>query len=147
MAHVRKSIRDNITTTLTGLTTTGANVFQTRFFPLAEAKLPALCVYSRSEDSEYLTMGEPRTVLHAVEFTVEAYVKGTSAVEDTIDTIAVEVAEALAVDTTRNGLAKDTQVTGFSVDFSADGDQPVGIATFTVAVQYATLETDLEVAK
>ena len=92
-------------------------------------------------------MGEPRTVLHAVEFTVEAYVKGTSAVEDTIDTIAVEVAEALAVDTTRNGLAKDTQVTGFSVDFSADGDQPVGIATFTVAVQYATLETDLEVAK
>ena len=44
MAHVRKLIRDNITTTLTGLTTTGSNVFQTRFFPLEDTKLPALCI-------------------------------------------------------------------------------------------------------
>ena len=146
MAHVRKSIRDDIKTTLTGLATTGSNVFQTRFFPLAEAKLPALCIYSRAQTSEYATISEPRTVIHSCEFSVEAYVKGTSGVEDTIDTIAVEVAEALATDTTRGGLAKDTQVTDFSVDFSGDGEQPVGIASFTVVVQYATLENDLEAA-
>ena len=39
MAHVRKSIRDDVVSTLTGLTTTGTNVYQTRFYPLAEAKL------------------------------------------------------------------------------------------------------------
>jgi hypothetical protein len=146
MAHVRKSIRDNITTTLTGLATTGSNVFQTRFFALAEAKLPALCIYSRTEASEYSTMTVPRTVLHECEFTVEAYVKATSGVEDTIDAIGVEVAEALAADVTRSSLAKDTRVTDFAVDFNAEGDQPVGIATFTVIVDYATVENDMEAA-
>lgn len=146
MAHVRKSIRDNVTTTLTGLTTTGSNVYQTRFFPLAEAKLPALCIYSKSEVSEYVSITQPRTVLHSVEFMIEAYVKATSGVEDTIDAIGLEIGEALAADITRNNLAKDTRLTEFAVDFNADGDQPVGIATFTVMVDYATLENDLETA-
>jgi len=146
MAHVRKAIRDHIKTTLTGLTTTGANVYQTRFFPLAETKLPAICIYSKSEVSEYVSITVPRTVMHEVEFTVEAYVKAVSGVEDTIDAIGVEVAEALAADVTRNGLAKDTRVTEFDVDFNAEGDQPVGIATFTVMVDYVTLENDLETA-
>ena len=147
MAHVRKQIRDNMTSALTGLSTTGSNVFQTRFFPLEEGKLPALCIYSRSEEAEYATIGTNRTVMHVVEFTVEAYAKATSGVEDTIDTIAVEVAEALATDVTRGGLAKDTRVEGFSVDFNADGEQPVGIASFTVLVDYVTVENDLETAQ
>lgn len=146
MAHVRKSIRENITTTLTGLATTGSNVYQTRFFPLAEAKLPALTIYSRSEASEYATITIPRTVMHEAEFVIEAYVKATSGVEDTIDAIAVEIAEALASDVTRSSLAKDTRVTDFAFDFNAEGDQPVGIATFTVVVDYVTLENDLEAA-
>ena len=91
MAHVRKSIRDNITTTLTGLATTGSNVYQTRFFPLAETKLPAICIYSKTESSEYATLTVPRSVMHECEFTVEAYVKATSGIEVTIDTIAVEI--------------------------------------------------------
>jgi len=146
MAHVRKSIRDNITTTLTGLATTGSNVYQTRFFPLAETKLPAICIYSKTESSEYATLTVPRSVMHECEFTVEAYVKATSGIEDTIDTIAVEISEALANDVTRGGYAKDTRVTEFSFDFNAEGEQPIGIATFTVAVDYATVENDLEAA-
>ena len=47
MAHVRKLIRDHITTSLTGLTTTGSNVFQTRFFPLEDTKLPR-CAFTQS---------------------------------------------------------------------------------------------------
>jgi len=73
-------------------------------------------------------------------------VKATSGVEDTIDAIGVEVAEALATDVTRGSLAKDTRVTDFAVDFNAEGDQPVGIATFTVIVDYATVENDMEAA-
>ena len=33
MAHKRTSIRNNVTTTLTGLTTTGSNVFESRIYP------------------------------------------------------------------------------------------------------------------
>lgn len=146
MAHVRESIRNQITSTLTGLGTTGSNVFKTRFFPLAEAKLPAICIYSRSERSEYATITIPRTVLHEVDFTVEAYVKAKADVENTIDDISVEVSEALATDVTRGGLAKDTRVTDFSFDFNAEGEQPIGIATFTIVVDYVTLENNLEAA-
>ena len=49
MAHVRQSIRDNVVTAVTGLSTTGSNVFRSRVYPLGTNKLPALCVYADSE--------------------------------------------------------------------------------------------------
>jgi len=146
MAHVRKSIRDNIKTTLTGLTTTGSRVYQTRLFPLATAKLPGLCIYTNSEVTDYSTISPPRTQIRQLEVMVEAYVKGTASLDDTIDTIAVEVEEALYADLTRGGNAKDTQVTGFDVEYDGDGDQSVGVARFTIAVTYVTVENDIEAA-
>ena len=53
MAHVRQSIRDNIVTAVTGLSTTGSNVFRSRVYPLGTNKLPALYVYSNAETVEY----------------------------------------------------------------------------------------------
>ena len=146
MAHVRKSIRDNVTTTLTGLATTGSNVYQTRFYPLAEAKLAGLCIYTNSEDVEYTTLSLPRTQMRSLEVMVEAYVKGTTNIDDTLDTIGVEISEALAADVTRGGYAKDTKVTRFEATYAGEGDQPVGVGSFTVEVLYATLENDIETA-
>jgi len=146
MAHVRKSIRDNVTTTLTGLATTGANVYQTRFYPLAEAKVAGLCIYTNSEDVEYTTLSLPRTQMRSLEVMVEAYVKGTTNIDDTLDTIGVEISEALATGVTRGGFAKDTKVTRFEATYAGEGDQPVGVGSFTVEVLYATLENDIETA-
>lgn len=146
MPHVRKSIRDNITTTLTGLTTTGSNVFQTRFYPLAEAKLPALAIYTKSETTEYGTVHVPRTQIRTLDVTVEAYVSGNTNVDNTLDTIATEVEEALATDLTRGGNAKETKVISFDADFSGDGENPVGIGRFAIEVVYVTLENDIETA-
>lgn len=146
MAHVRKTIRDNVTTTLTGLTTTGSRVYQTRLFPLATAKLPGLCIYTSSENTEYATIGRPRTQIRQLEVVVEAYVKGASNLDDTIDTISVEVEEAIAADPSRGGGAKDTQITGFDVEYDGDGDQSVGVARFTISVTYVTVENDIEAA-
>ena len=53
MAHIRKSIRDNAVTAVTGLSTTGSNVFRSRVYPLGTNKLPALCVYTNGETVEY----------------------------------------------------------------------------------------------
>lgn len=146
MAHVRKSIRDDIVTTLTGLATTGSNVFRTRLFPLADAKLPGLCIYTRSEQTQYNTVGKPRTQMRMLEVVVEAYCKGTSNIDDTIDTIAVEVEEALYTDLTRGGNAKDTKIVAFDADYTGDGEQSVGIGRFTVEVIYVTVENDIEAA-
>ena len=52
MAHKRTSIRNNVTTTVTGLTTTGSNVFESRIYPNELSKLPLINVYSNTETSE-----------------------------------------------------------------------------------------------
>lgn len=146
MAHVRKLIRDNITTALTGLATTGTNVYQTRVYPLAEHRLPGLAIYTKSEDVEYQTMTLPRQKARVLTVSVEAYVKALNNYDDVIDTIAVEIENALAADVTRGGYAKDTRVVSFDAQYSGDADQPVAYATFGVEVDYYTEEDDSEVA-
>ena len=146
MSHVRQQIRDDIVTTLTGLTTTGSNVFRSRIFPLEQTNLPALCIYTKSEASEYDTIGLPRSVNRILDVAVEAYVKGVSNYDNTLDTIAVEVEEAIAADVTLGGLAKDAQITAFEADFAGDGEQPVAVGRFTVTVEYRTVENDVETA-
>jgi len=146
MAHVRKQIRDNIVTTLTGLTTTGSNVYRTRVYPIEEGKLPALLIYADSEVAQIATITPPRTQMRVLTVRVEAFVKGVSNYDNLLDTIAEEVEEALAVDVTRNSLAKDTRVTGFEAEFSGEGDQPVATGSFTIEVDYATLENAVDVA-
>ena len=146
MTHVRQQIRDDIVTTLTGLATTGSNVFRSRIFPLEETNLPALCIYTKSETSEYDTIGLPRSVNRVLDVAVEAYVKGVSNYDNTLDTIAVEVEEAIAADITLGGVAKDAQITAFEADFAGDGEQPVAVGRFTVTVEYRTVENDVETA-
>ncbi len=146
MAQVHKSIRDKVVTTLTGLTTTGRNIYRTRVYPLAEDKLPGLAIYTRDESIGYETMGIPRTQIRNLTVSVEIYVKGTSNYDDTLDTICVEIEEALYTDLTRGGYAKDTNITNMDAEFSGEGDQPVARATLTLDITYATKENDVETA-
>ena len=146
MAHVRKLLRDSLTTALTGLATTGAKVYQSRVYPIAAEKLPGLLIYSRAEITEYQTIGVPRLQLRSIAFTVEAYVKGTTGYDNTIDQICLEIEEALYANRTLGGNAQDVMITGFEADFNGDGDQPVSRATLTIEVQYQTLEDNPDVA-
>lgn len=146
MAHVRKQIRDNIVTTITGLATTGSNVYRTRVYPLADAKLPGLAVFTDSEEIEPSTITPPRTQMRTLTVRIEAFVKGVSNFDDQLDTISEEVEEALAADITRGGLAQDTRITGFEADFSGEGDQPVGVGRISVSVDYVTIENDVGTA-
>lgn len=146
MAHLRNQIRDAVVSRLTGLSTTGSNVFRSRIYPLENNKLPGLCIFTKSEATTFDTLTRPRSISRVLEIGVEAYVKATSNYDNTLDTIAVEVEEAIASDVTFSNLAKDTQVTSFEADFSGDGEQPVAIGRFTIEVNYRTLENDVETA-
>lgn len=146
MAHVRKLIRDNIVTALTGLTTTGSKVYASRVYPITAANLPGIVVYTESEAVEYATITRPRTLMRTISFSVEAYVKGVSNYDDTIDTVCSEIEQALYTDVTRGGYAKDTIVSSMEVQYMGEGDQPVATATMQVNVEYVTLEGAPETA-
>ena len=91
--HVRQQIREKIGTTLTGLTTTGSNVFESRVYPLENANLPALIIYTKEESSEPIVIGTQRLMSRELSVVVEGYAKATSNFDDTIDTISKPQAE------------------------------------------------------
>lgn len=146
MAHVRKQIRDNVVTALTGLTTTGSNVFRSRVYPIETSKLPGLAIYTDSEDIEAQTVNPPRTQFRTLTVTVDCYVKGVSNFDNDLDTISEEVEEALAADITRGGLAKDTRVSSFQADFSGEGEQPIATGKISIEVDYVTVENAVDTA-
>ena len=143
MAHVRKSIRDNIETTLTGLTTTGTNVFASRVYPIQSGKMPGLCIYTSSETIEAQTIKPPRGLIRSLEVSVEAYVEGASP-DDTLDNIAAQVEAAMATDRTRGGNAKDTCLRTFEAEFAGEGEKPIVVGRFIYEIMYSTTETDAE---
>lgn len=146
MAHLREQIRDRVVTDLTGLTTTGSRVFRSRIYPLETNDLPGLCIFTKSETTDYDTITLPRSTSRILEIGVEAYVKATADYDNTLDDISVEVEEALAGDVTLNNLVKDSKITSFESEYSGDGEQPVAIGRFTIEALYRVKENDVETA-
>ena len=144
MAHYRQQIRERVATTLTGLTTTGSNVFQSRVYPIENTKLPCLLIYTREESSEPLVINPPRSIEKVLQLVVEAYVKANTNYDDTIDTICKEVEEALYADRLINNLAKDSFLISTEINYNGDGDNPLGIVVMTFEIAYHHTEGTLE---
>ena len=144
--HVRQQIRERIGTTLTGQTTTGTNVFESRVYPLEDSKLPALIIYTKSEESMPIEIGSNRTMERSLTVNIEGYVKANSNFDDTVDTICKEVETAMATDITLNGLAKDSFLETTEIEFNAEGEKPVGFVTMSFKVDYYVLESSPDVA-
>jgi len=141
MSHVRQQIREQFASTITGLSTTGSNVFQSRVYNLEASELPALVVYTKSEDSQPIVIGSSRTLERVLSLNVEAYVKANSNSDDTIDTISKEVETAIAADTTLNNLSKDCYLESTEINYNAEGEQPVAVMTMTYSIMYVTSES------
>lgn len=144
--HIRQQIREYFGTTLTGLTTTGSNVYESRVYPIENTKLPALVIYTKSETSEPIVIGTDRLMSRELSVVVEGYAKATSNFDDTIDTISKEVEEAIAADRTLDGLAKDTYLESTEIEFNAEGEKPLGYVSLTFLTNYYVQETNPDVA-
>jgi len=138
--HVRQQIRERIATDLTGLTTTGSRVYQSRVYPLEDGNLPGLIIYTVSEESEPSVIGPDRLLDRKLNLVVEGYCEATSNYDDTIDTICKEVEVAIAGDRTVNGLAKDSYLTLTDIAYNGEGSKPVAFVQMTFMVEYMVNE-------
>ena len=144
MAHIRKAIREHVVTTVTSLSTTGSNVYETRYFPLQTGNLPALIVYTLDETIEDYTIGQnTRTQHRSLNLIIEAHCRGTANIDDTLDTIAEEVEEAMVTDISRGGNAKDTKLVSTEVDFDT-ASQKTGLMRLTYLISYNTIENAVQ---
>ena len=140
MSHIRQQIREQVGTTLTDLTTTGSNVFESRVYPLSDASLPALIIYSKSETSSISTMGTGLGIDRTMTLTIEAYVKANLTFDDTIDTICAEVEVAMGTDPSLNGKVRFSYLESTDIDYDGDGENPIGYATMNYVVEYRTAQ-------
>jgi|TARA_R100000479_G_C6363128_1_gene193843 hypothetical protein len=144
--HIRQQIRERAGTVLTGLTTTGSNVFETRIYPLENTNLPALVIYTKNETSEPIVISTNRLMSRELELIVEVYVKQTSNFDDQVDKICKEVEVAISADTTLNGLAKDCFLQSTEIEYNTEGEQPLSYAVLTFLTNYYVQETAPDVA-
>ena len=138
--HLRRQIRERAATTLTGLTTTGSNVFQSRVYPMESAGLPGLCIYTTEETVEMQSMGGTRHVSRDLTLIVEGYATDSANVDDTLDQIGKEIEIAMSGDITLNDLAQDSYLSGVEITLSGDGKTGIGKIAHSYTVVYQNAE-------
>jgi hypothetical protein len=135
--HVRRQIREAVATLLTGLTTTGTNVFQSRLQPLPENKLPALKIITDAEQIEHFDIsGNIRD--RSLTVGVIAVVKAISDVDDVLDEIIKEVEIKMSSNPTLSGLVKDIVLDSIDIDMSGETDKNTGQAIMSFTANYFT---------
>jgi hypothetical protein len=146
--HVRRQIREAVAAAVTGLATTGANVFQSRVYPTQTSELPALLVYTRSEDSEPSTIHSPKVLERTLQLVIAAVAKTITDLDDVLDGICKEV--EIAVENWSvaglGGIADSIYLVSTEVEMSGEGEKPAGIATMTYELSYYTQANAPDVA-
>jgi hypothetical protein len=144
MAHARQQIRDRVVTTLTGLTTTGANVFSNRVYRLGNTELPCWLVFMTDESSEPLAMGATTTIRRQVQIEIEGRAIANADIADLLDTMSTEAEAAIGADHTLGGLVKDIILTRTEIALTGDGEQVAGIVRMTFDAVYVTATNNPE---
>lgn len=127
MPHARQTIREAAATLLTGLSSTGSRVFQSRMVP--QTTLPCLLVTTNDEEIT------PGTIANLIERNLDLVVVGVakaSAADDALDTIAAEVETAMA------GFAYRNELQRIEVDFDEALEKPAGRIALTYRINYIT---------
>ena len=122
--HVRKQLREAMATVVTGLTTTGARVFQSRFYPLQTNELPCLIITTDGDQVENLSIHRPVAQKRETNIRIDAYARANADLDDTLDLICKEVEIAIAGSS--NAIVKGSMYNGCRIDVEVLGDQPVG---------------------
>lgn len=140
MSTIRKNIRKAVVAAVTGLTTTGTNVIESRVYP--DQATSSLSVYTpsdvREEDGATISGADPRELT----IVIEARAKAVGLIEDTLDTIASEVVAAMFVDKTLGGTVDYLQYDSFQSELSDDAEKPLGLATMTFSAYYRVALND-----
>lgn len=125
--HMRQQIRAAFATALTGLVTTGANVFTSRAYKLQQTDLPALRIFAGDEKIDMKTPQAPRLRERQLVMIVEAVVASGAGYDDTMDEIVKEVENALDANNTLGGLVRAIEPHEYPRPrFMGDGDTVIG---------------------
>ena len=142
MSHARQAIREAAATLLTGLTTTGSRVHQSRlpYVTLGDAELPALLIVTAADDPDGMTMDTAAIQKRYCDLVVSGLAKPSANLDDVLDSIAAEVETAVGRAITVSGktlpIEASPQIPPPMIDESLE--RPVGRIDMTFRLTYFT---------
>lgn len=149
MAHVRTQIRQALKTLLTGLTTTGANVFTNRLQVLKDGSLPAIVIETGDEDIAIEDGVENPLLERTLRVDVLAKVKAIDDLDDLTDQILSEVEAAIYADVDANtlsGLVKSIDLNEVTFEQNDDAEKDIAELRIGFDVEYFTQANAPEIA-
>ncbi|WP_333710371.1 hypothetical protein [Malikia spinosa] len=138
MAHVRKQIREALATAVTGLSVTGARVYQSRLHALRDSNLPCLLVNTDDETIEPVSMNAPATLERELVVMVRAVARAAADLDDSLDQIMAEVEAVLGAASPLGSLAKITALRSIRVEMDDALEKPLGVASMEYRITYYT---------
>jgi hypothetical protein len=145
MAHLITQIRDDVVTKLTGLTTTGANVFTGRVHAFERTDLPCIAVDVGGESAEYVTMGYPRGISATLSVEVTAIVSLRGDFDAELNKIQLEVQQAMSADPSLSSLAVNCTFSRRERITDGKGETPIAALIIGYDVTYRYIENNPEV--
>lgn len=139
MPHQRKLIREAVKAALVAAGTAAADrVFETRLVPWRTAQLPAISVYSRSEDG-ITVESEPRVLRRPLSLVIEGVVIANQDVDDALDALSLEIERAMHADPTLGDVCGDSYLASVELGMmDVEGARPMGAVQLVYAVTYRT---------
>lgn len=140
--HYRETIRNLIVSKLDGLTLAGSNVFSSRVYPVEKHNVPAIIVYTISEQAETNTIGASGTSLRDLELSIEIYVKKQVNPDSEIDTIAQQIEQLLGVNCDLDETVKLIEYKGIEIEHDGDGDNSFFVGAMNYSIIYRVKKDD-----
>lgn len=146
--HIREHALVAITTLLTGLITTGANVTRGRVYSIDEADLPHLSIVQGNEDPIIPDNEDEAVFIHAyysVEVKVQITINASSGVLETIlNLICKEISDAINVDTTLgvNGVVDTIELGTSQLENTGEKEKRTAQAEMLWVIRYRRLRSD-----
>jgi hypothetical protein len=137
--HLRRQIREAVATLLTGLTTTGNRVFQSRVQTLKDNQLPALVILTNEETVTQQTIHSNPLLERQLSVQVVAKAKANTNLDDTLDKIIKEVEMAVFASDAANtlgGLVKGLVLDSLDITFNGEAETKVGEAVMAFTAVY-----------
>ena len=140
MTHARQSIREAAATLLTGLTTTGSRVHQSRlpYATLGDGELPALLVITEDEQIADRTTDSPARMWREIDLVISGLAKPSANLDDALDTIAAEVETALGESLTVSTKKLSVMLQDLKVSIDTSLERDVGRIDLRFRVAYFT---------
>lgn len=143
MSHERQQLREAIVAQLKGpsndRTSAGSRVTKSRMEPQTIDQLPAISVYSADEAiHESSSSTAPRELKRLPRIQIVGWVVASSAVDDALDALALQIETAMDLDHTLDHYAFDSILESTSFVQIEGGERPLGAVSLTYACTYHT---------